>query len=149
MPNHGVSGETMSRTVFTVAVTFGDVASGAGAIVDGAAVELGPVPLGALTPDCPRVAGAPISDGASTGGRIASRNGLQDASAGINSRAPSATNHTRCREMAEPRSIARVTPRAASRTSVAFARIMSTERPADVVSAENPEKRAGIGLTSR
>jgi hypothetical protein len=77
----------------------------------------------------------------SADGRIARRSGVHDESAGISSSDPSDTNHTRWRAIAEPRSIVRVTARAASRMRVAFTRIMTTERPA---LAESPEKIAGI-----
>jgi hypothetical protein len=43
----------------------------------------------------------------SIGGRIASRIGLHDASAGISNSAPSDTNHTEVARDREPRSIAR------------------------------------------
>src|SRR5215213_7982699 len=150
MPNHCILGDTMLRTVFTVASTFGtDVEDGGAATIGagagagaGATAGVAIAGVGALGAEA--VEGA--DSNASIGGRIASRIGLHDASAGISNRAPSDTNHTRWREIAEPRSIARVTTSAASNTTVAFARIMSTERPAVAVSPENPENMAGIFL---
>jgi hypothetical protein len=137
-PNHGMLGDTMPRTVFTVASTRGDGDDGdAGPPEVGAAAVAGEA-TGA-TVSGPYSTGAPAA-GVVSAGRIARRNGLHDASTGISSRAPSETNHTRWRETADPRSMTRVTAMAASNRSVALARIITTDES---------EKRAVIGLISR
>src|SRR6478752_4389433 len=140
IPNHGAFGETISRTVLAAASARGVEIGDVGRTIVGAAVGTasrvpGPYEVGAA------------KDGVATSaGRIASRIGLHDATSGMSRRAPSDTTHTRCREIAEPRSITRVTPSAASSTTVALPRMRRTERPAEVVSPENAENMAGIVL---
>jgi hypothetical protein len=99
IPNHGVFGDTMSRTVFAAASIRAVDAGDLGLEIVGAMVA-GPDASGAPR-DGPRVVGAPTGGGAS-GGRIVRRSGLHDASTGMSRRAPSETNHTRWREIADP-----------------------------------------------
>src|SRR5678815_3155407 len=118
IPNNGVSGETISRTVLAAVSLRGVETGDPGTAMAGAPIGATDGTLAAVGP---ADVGAPSEGAATSDGRTARRIGLHDASTGMSRSAPSDTNHTRCRETAEPRSMTRVTPSAARSTTVALA----------------------------